>query len=282
LISVLSREENDNLASQEAGLNLDLLLFGSGIAAEFSLILLLIRTRAFRTFPAFFLYVCWSLVSDPLIYLAQTHLSPAAFLRIYLIQLTIDAAMIFMVLVEIAWGVLRPLRASLPKYSWIVIASLIALAGTLLWPIAGLTFPAHLSSAGATLFRLEQTFAILRIVVFLALAGFSQLLLIGWRNRELQLATGLGLYSIISLAVTILHTRQVVGAQYHWLDELVSFSYVGVLIYWAVAFATREAERKEFTPQMRDFLLAAAGTARSTRMALMDSTHKLPENKDRF
>jgi hypothetical protein len=270
------------LPHREPGLNLDLLLFGAGIAAEFSLILLLIRTRAFRSFPAFFVYVCWSFVSDPLIYLAQTHLSPAAFLRIYLVQLTIDSAMIFMVLVEIAWSILRPLRASLPKYSWIVIASLIALAGILLWPIAGITFPAHLSSAGATLFRIEQTFAILRIVVFIALAGFSQLLSIGWRNRELQLATGLGLYSIVSLAVTVLHTRQVVGVQYHWLDELVSFSYVGVLIYWAVAFATREAERRDFTPQMRDFLLAAAGTARSTRIALMESPPVPPQSKDRF
>jgi hypothetical protein len=43
------------------------------------------------------------------------------------------------------------------------------------------------------------------------------------------------------------------------------------LAYWGVCFATKEAERREFTPQMQSLLLAMAGTARSTRIALAES-----------
>ena len=43
--------------------------------------------------------------------------------------------------------------------------------------------------------QLQHTVSILRILFFLVLAGGSQLLSIGWRDRELQVATGLGFYS---------------------------------------------------------------------------------------
>jgi len=103
------------------------------------------------------------------------------------------------------------------------------------------------------------------------------LLSIGWRNREFQVATGLGFYSIVSLAVTVLHTHQIVGKQYQWgpqyhgLDEVVMVSYIGVLAYWVFSFATKETERREFTPQMQSFLLAMAGAARTTRSVLTES-----------
>ncbi|HZL50935.1 MAG TPA: hypothetical protein VFC37_08310 [Terracidiphilus sp.] len=167
---------------------------------------------------------------------------------------------------------LRPIRSSLPKYSWIGIAALIAIGGLILWPIAGLAAPSNLAPDGMNFFRLQQTPAILRAIFFLALAGFSQVLSIGWRDRELQIATGLGFYSIVSLAVTILHTHQLTGTQpYHWLDVLAGVSYLAALGYWVYAFATQPAERREFTPQMRSMLLAVAGAARTTRVALKDS-----------
>jgi hypothetical protein len=182
--------------------------------------------------------------------------------------------MIFAVLVEVAWSVLRPIRSSLPKHSWIVIAILVALGGLVLWPIAGLTLPSQLTNtATKNLFVLQQTPAILRAVFFLALVGFSQTLSIGWRDRELQIATGLGFYSIISLSVTTLHTHQIPGTQpYHWLDLAASFSYLFALVYWVYSFATKPAERREFSPQMQSMLLAVAGAARNTRIALTDSS----------
>jgi hypothetical protein len=205
---------------------------------------------------------------------------PNAPFGLYEAEMVIDSAMIFAVLVELAWSVLRPVRGSLPKGSWIGIAFLIALAGLLLWPVAGLTIPGYLTQQGRNFFRLQQTFAILRVVVFLGMAAFSQLLAIGWRNRELQIATGLGFYSIISLATSIVHTHQDVGTQYHWLDEVGALSYFGALVYWVLAFATKEAERQKFSPQMENFLLLVGSTARTSRVALREMVVTKTRRKD--
>jgi Flp pilus assembly protein TadB len=102
------------------------------------------------------------------------------------------------------------------------------------------------------------------------MAGFSQLFAIGWRNRELQVATGLGVFSMVSLTVTILHTHQNVGSPYHWLDQLVAASYLSALVYWVLSFATKEAERRNFSPQMESFLLIVGGAAKAGRIALTD------------
>ena len=243
----------------------------SGMAAEAIIILLLVKGRVLRTFPIFFIYLCWSLFSDLLMYCIRVAATPEIYFRVYQVQLVLDSALIFALLVEVAWSVLRPIRNSLPKYSWIGIAVLVAVGGVILWPIAGLAAPGNLEPQGLDLFRLQQTPAILRAVFFLALAAFSQVLSIGWRDRELQIATGLGFYSIISLAVTVAHTHQAVGAGYHWLDELGGISYLAALVYWVYSFATQPAERREFSPQMQSMLLAVAGAARTTRVALTDS-----------
>ncbi|MDR3572380.1 MAG: hypothetical protein P4L50_00830 [Anaerolineaceae bacterium] len=250
----------------------EVIILMSGMVAEIALILLLIKQRVFRTFPAFFVYLCWSLFSDTLFYYVRARYSQTIFFRISLIQLTVDSLMIFVLLVEVAWSVLRPIRSSLPKYSWIGIASLLALGCLILWPIAGLVAPDNLSPVGMTLFRLQQTPAILRAVFFLALAAFSQALSIGWRDRELQIASGLGFYSIASLAVTMVHIHQMSGTQqYHWLDVLAGISYLAALAYWVYCFARQPVERREFSPQMHSMLMAVAGVARSTRIALKDS-----------
>jgi len=263
-------------------LTLDTGLWVCGAVEEAALTLLLLRIRVFRAFPAFLIYICWSLFSDSLLFAFRS--SPyATFYLLYEIQLVIDSLLIFAVLVELAWSVLRPIRSSLPRGAWIGIAVLIALAGLVVWPVAGLTVP-RIGPEGLNLFRLQQTFAILRIVVFLALAGFSQILSIGWRNRELQVATGLGFYSIVSLAVTVLHTYQVVGPYSHWaplyhrLDEVVMVSYAGVLAYWVVSFAGKEASRMDFSPQMEHLLLTMARRAGTARSALAAST--IPRDGD--
>jgi len=250
----------------------DSVFTGCGVAAEAVLILLLLRVRLFRTFPAFLMWVCWSFVNDTY-FLAINYQNYQSPLRVFEIETVVDSILMFAVLVELAWSVLRPIRSSLPKYSWLAIVGLILVAGTVVWFVAGLTVPGYLTPEGQGFFRLQQTGAILRVVVFLAMAGFSQLLSIGWRNRELQIATGFGFYSIVSLAVTVMHTYQnSTSPQYHWLDEAVGASYIFALTYWVFAFATREAERREFTPQMQSFLLAAAGSARAARIGLADSS----------
>lgn len=243
----------------------------SGMVAESAIILLMIRGRSLTSFPTFFFYLCWSLLSDAAGLYVRTDRANL-FLQFYEIQLVIDSVMIFAVLVELAWSILRPIRNSLPKYSIIGIAALVAIGAVMIWPIAGFAAPDNLNSQGMTLFRLQQTPAILRAVFFLAIAAFSQLLSISLRDRELQVATGLGFFSIVSLAVTVLHTHQSVNASYNWLDRFVGVSYLAALLYWAYCFARKPAERREFSPQMKSMLLAVAGAARTSRIELERST----------
>jgi hypothetical protein len=103
------------------------------------------------------------------------------------------------------------------------------------------------------------------------MAACSQLLAIGWRNRELQVATGLGFYSLVSLAAEVLHKHQLGDMRYHHVDQAVIISYICSLAYWVVSFAQKEAVRQEFSPKMQSFLLSVTRSTRTARMALADS-----------
>jgi len=190
------------------------------------------------------------------------------YLSTYLVQTIIDSAFQFCILVELAWSVLRPIRASLPRFAPFVLCSLVLTVGAVIWPFASAPGVSQLSPQLQLIVHLQQTVSILRILFFLGLAGCSQLLSIGWRDRELQVATGFGLYSLVSLGVTLLQTHQIHARQFNSLNQLVVGTFVCALLYWVFSFAQKQAERREFTPQMQNLLLAVAGAARASRTAL--------------
>jgi hypothetical protein len=238
---------------------------------------LLLRSKTWRTLPFFCTYVLWTLASDIASSLILWKMSGFIYGRYYIGQTIVDSLLQFTVLVELAWSVLRPVRGSLPRRSLVVLSVVIALAGLAIWPLAGMATPQNFTGLNIFLFQLQETFAILRVVSFLIMASFSQLLAIGWRNRELQIATGLGFYSIISLLVSLFHSHQAKGPEYHWPDQALSLCYLGSLFYWTFSFATKEQERTEFSPQMQQFLLIMGGGARAGRIALRD----LPSDRPR-
>jgi hypothetical protein len=119
--------------------------------------------------------------------------------------------------------------------------------------------------------HVQRSFAVLRILFFMALAGCSQFLRIGWRDRELQVATGLGFYSLVSLAGTMVHSHQVLGWQYFYVEVAVAGSYLLSLVYWIFSFAQQEAPRRKMTPEMESLLLRVAGAGRRQRDKLSAS-----------
>jgi hypothetical protein len=248
----------------------DTLLLLAGDAVTAIVVALLVRGRVFRALPIFSSYLVWSLISDQTQFAVENYF-PASSYNVFLAALIIDSLFQFGVLVELAWSVLRPIRTSLPRWSWLAVGALILIATAVIWPFASGPGVSSFSIAGWLNVHVQITFSVLRVLAFLGLAGCSQLLSIGWRDRELQVATGLGFFSMVSLAVWIHHTGQATGPQYHLLDQILAASYICSLGYWVFSFAQKEAERREFTPQMQNFLLAVAGTARTTRVALTDS-----------
>lgn len=242
---------------------------------------LLFYRRIWRMLPVFCCYLIWDFLNNIGGY-AVLRYYPSKYLEGYFVDTAIDSALLLCVMVELGWSVLRPIRASLSRCALVAVAALILAVGAAIWPFAAFPGLAHIASKQYLLLtQLQQTVSILRILFFLLLAGGSQLLSIGWRDRELQVATGLGFYSLVSLAVSILHERQNTHLQYVHLERVVSVAALCSLFYWVFSFAQQEAARREFTPQMRSFLLAAAGAARSTRVALTESRTGKAREQDR-
>ena len=258
-------------------MTLDNKLWLATVVTELAIVALLAYRRVWRTLPVFCIFCVWGLLSDAGNYIVQQYFAQS-YTTVYFIETIVDSALEFSVLVELAWSVLRPIRASLSRKTLLVVAVLIVAAGVALWPFSGIRDLGHYPPIWRDFVHLQQTTSFLRVLFFMLLAGCSQLLSIGWRDRELQVATGLGFYSIVSMAVTVLQSHQGMGQQYVHLNQFVSASYVLSLAYWAFSFATKEAERREFTPQMQSFLLAMAGTARTTRIALAEPPTPIDRN----
>ncbi|MGD0156864.1 MAG: hypothetical protein ABSB50_12245 [Terracidiphilus sp.] len=262
-------------------LSIDNVFWLAATLTEALVIALLFKRRMWRTLPLFCSYCVWDLSSNLTVYAIGLY-KPAIYFSAYLAQTAIDSAFVICVLIELAWSVLRPVRASLPRSALALVGILILVGGAVIWPFAAQPGLVHAtSSVGLLLPQLQHTVSILRILFFLALAGGSQLLSIGWRDRELQVATGLGFYSIVSLAISMIQAHQTTASQVLQLNQFVVASYIVSLVYWVFSFAQQEAERREFTPQMRSFLLAVAGAARSTRVSLTGSHSDKPSEHDK-
>jgi hypothetical protein len=255
--------------SIEAARWLEPVLWLLGVVLEAVIIGLVLQRRIARLLPVFFIYCIWTFISDLTSRIIQIRFGDQVYFRFYVVALSIDAVMLLAVLVELTWSIVRPYRASLSR-SFIVKVTLgIVVLACIVWPFTG-TAGLRIPPEWVLVLRIQQTSATLRILFFLGLAAMSQLLAIGWRNRELQIATGLGFYSLTSLGATLLHMHHLSAERFHDIDNMASASYACSLVYWVVSFTQQEAPRQEFTPRMQNLLLTVAGTARASRVNLED------------
>jgi hypothetical protein len=242
----------------------------TGILVEIALVGLLLYRRVGKKLPVFLVYCCWALMSD-LSAFGMTLFSPGGYgINFYLAINIVDFALQLCVLVELSWSVLRPLQSYLSRKALPLIGVAALAAGAAIWPFAGLGGMERTTPAWHFLMQLQQTASILRVLFFLLLAVSSHTLSLGWRDRELQVATGFGFYSLVSLAVAVLNTHHATAMRFHNLYWAVAISFVCSLFYWVGSFAQKEAERHEFTPQMRNTLLALAGAVHVTRANLAE------------
>lgn len=250
--------------------NFDTVLWISGTVAEAAVIALLLYRRAWFSQPVFLIYISWTLIGSVGAFTVLRGFSHSLYLSFYFAYTIVDSVLLFGVLVELGWSILRPLRSSLPRSSLVFIGIIILVCGAAIWPFAAVPGAGNQPHQVAILMHMQQTFSILRIVVFVVLAGCSHMLSIGWRDRELQIATGLGFTSMVGLTVAILHTHQTTREQYSNLNRFVVAGYLCSLLYWTFCFSQQEEKRRDFSPQMQSMLLAVAGAARSTRIGLTD------------
>jgi hypothetical protein len=242
-----------------------------GIVAQATFIVVLVWRHTYKSLPVFFFYIVWGLAGDSAVVILRTLMhSPS--LYPFETETYIDSFFQYLVLIELARSILRPIQRSLPKGFLLGISLIIAAAAVLAWPLSGiketLGYPWQLLIA----LHAQQSFAILRILFFIALACCSHFLGVGWRDRELQVATGLGFYSLVSLVGAMVHSRQVYGWQYFYVDLAIACSYLLSLVYWVFSFVQQEAARREMKPEMQDFLLGMAAVMRQQRDRLSEPT----------
>lgn len=247
------------------------LLVTIGIVAEAAFIVVLVWRRTYRSFPVFFLYIVWGMAGDSAVLIQRT-LMHSQNLYPFEIETYIDSFFQYLVLIELAWSILRPIQRLLPRGFLLGISLVIAAAAVLAWPLSGIKETSEFPRQFLIALHAQRSFAILRILFFLMLACCSQFLRIGWRDRELQVATGLGFYSLVSLAATMVHSHQFFGWQYFYVDIAVACSYLLSLVYWSYSFAQQEAAPREMTSEMQGFLLGMADVIRQQRRRFSERT----------
>ncbi len=234
-------------------------------AAEIGLLAILLFRRQYRSFPVFTLYIAYNVASDVLVGVVLAAYSLSWARPLQLASIPLQYLLELGVLFEIAWNVLRPVHAALPRNAIRVFVCLVAIAilfGTILaW---------HIHDTGNQIddikHVLDLTVGLLRLLIFAATAGFAQVLGIGWKDRVLQLATALSFYSAIDLTVTFWERHAGDAAA---IDPLKSIGYLLEIGFLVWAFTTKEVQRAEFSPQMEQFLVTLAGRAKVARTAII-------------
>jgi len=253
----------------------DLVGVAIGLLLQASLCIVIFRKGLARLYPIFLIYLFSNLVVDSLTWVWAG--DGVAYRRYYFIVTTLDYVLQLLIVFEIGLNVLRPSRRSIP-FPILPIATV----AVLLSAIVAASFSEPVQSGGPE--RLIQislqvtlSLAVLKLLLFAALAGFAQVLGISWKSHVLQLATGLAFFAGVSLLVQIgsSHVSPLDGQAYipHLviLNEVQSVGYMLTLIFWIWAFSRNEAPRKDFTPQMQEVLVTIAKSAKRTRLAVTRS-----------
>jgi hypothetical protein len=256
---------------------LDTVFWGAGFFAEVLLGCLLIAKKTYRIFPLFTIWVLLNALSELVAYFFIRTASAQTYAIADFTQFLLLSIIELGVLGEIAVNVIQPVRRRLTNQIFLAFLFAVLIVG-----VGGFFFAAHANAATLehprTVFVVNSTVAILQLLTFLLIAGFAQLLGLGWKNRALQIASGLAFYAAVSLIATSmqnnLHGGPVYYTEYHSLSQFIVASYLCSLSYWCYSFARKEAPRKEFSPQMAQFLVSITGSTKTPPGAVSRSSEK--------
>lgn len=217
---------------------IDLTLWIAGVCLEGVLLGLVIWKRIYKTLPVFSCFFLWCLLSDAGMAIANMY--PNAYLPATLVNITGDALFQLAILAELGKVVVRYNREQPP--SRLTLGVLITIALVLAASLNKWTIPTQLSLLDAIYLALMQLFAVLRLVFLLTLVWWNNWKGLRWPLRELRIITGLAVYILVTLCVTILHSHDMSGMEYHWVDQVLVGCYLWTLSYWVLASTTSVVE----------------------------------------
>jgi len=244
------------------------ILWALSLGGQILVLAVLTRRRLYRSFPIFFGYILFCVVSDLSFIVLFPHLSQKAYMRAYFATNNVPELLLEIgILIEVARNVLNPVKRSLPRPALYVFAAMLV-TGTLVALLLSMhSEPAKLDRWSQYFVHVNLAVAILRVAIFAAIASFSQMLGIGWKNHVLQIATGFLGYSVVVLLVEVLHHRTGLTNDfvYYFQDQFRIVAWCVALGYWSVALAKKEAPRREFSPKMASFLISIATGSQNDR-----------------
>ena len=212
-------------------MTLDIALCLVYLALASALVVAMFGKSAMRTSPFFFAYVCFDLVASAavLVIYQRTGFS-VWYWQSLVLTYAGDFLLYFCVLAELGKNLLRINRNALPR--WQLATWIFAGAAVLIFALSRWTAePGRSWLSNMYLFGMRAT-AIVQFAGFLALISWSSLRKLRWPERELQIATGLGINVFAWFLVALLHAWWTSGPAYHWLDQGGQAVQLIALAYW--------------------------------------------------
>jgi hypothetical protein len=259
----------------------DEILWALGFLGQLALIATLLKQRMSSVFPIFTAYIAVSAIGDPIGYWVHQAGNVHALWETFFSLTLIDYALQLLVLFEIMWIVFRPRKHSRSNGNlWLLPVAILLSIIAGIWLASSHPDPESISSQILSVFlHITLGLVLIRILCFVMLSGFAQMLGIGWKSHILQLTTGFAFYGLVTMVVQFLIDRwhrtmpfQEFSSYYHTLNRFQIGAYLATLAFWIWSFSQNEAPRKEFSPQMQAFLVSIAGTARSARLVVTRGT----------
>ena len=193
---------------------------------------MLVRSRAFRVFPYFFLYTVFSVAATGLRFAVQNH--EELYFYVYWISDALYAVLGVAVLYEVLSGVLR----NLMRFGWLRIVFPVAVLLTMALTLARTQLPVDGADAlmNWTLAG-ELGLRYLQVLMFALLVSLVALFGLRWRQHYFGISAGYGIYATVSLFTTTKYYE--FGTKFTFLWSVVSLvSYTVAVLIWLWYFST--------------------------------------------
>lgn len=220
-----------------------------------------------RNCPTFLLYLYWSVLGD-LWDFVRYFGGSNGFMTVANVQIACEGLILLAVLFDLARSAVRPLPPSLSRGLLAILGLVTAGAGATLWRFSDSWALLSPYRAWHLLLREQLTSSILRIFLLLLIGGLVEFLSryhlpLGWGERELQIATGMGVYALGSLAESLATTywRFLAPTAFEAIHISVVMIFELCLIYWIVCFARPD---KDAVASSTDEKSAASDSGPST------------------
>jgi hypothetical protein len=252
--------------------SLDNALWAASLLGDLALVLILVLRGKIRHLPVFFSFIAFSAARTILLFLVYRFGSNHQYFLAYWITGAADYLFQIGLIVEIARNVLRPTGR------WVLEAG----RSFLNWSSLGLIVAAVMAfelgpsqSKGLDLWdtRITVFTALMTCGLFLAMMTAANRLGLRWRSQVYAVGQGLFIWSSIALLGDVAHTALGWSREFIVFDHVQMFAYLVVVVFWGVTFWLPEKARAELSPEIRAYLVAAAG-----RVAYDQSSANLPRS----